>query len=44
MRFIPHDYQKAVAKHIVQYPGTGVFLGMGLGKTSIALMAILEEM
>ena len=44
MQFIPHDYQKAVAKHIVQYPGTGVFLGMGLGKTSIALMAILEEM
>lgn len=44
MQFVPHDYQKAVAKHIVQYPGTGVFLGMGLGKTSIALMAILEEM
>lgn len=44
LQFIPHDYQKAVAKHIVQYPGTGVFLGMGLGKTSIALMAILEEM
>lgn len=42
--FVPHAYQKAVAEHIVNHPGTGVFLGMGLGKTSIALMAILEEM
>nr|DAY77313.1 MAG TPA: hypothetical protein [Caudoviricetes sp.] len=24
-----HSYQKAVVRHIVDNPGTGVFLGMG---------------
>lgn len=44
MEFIPHKYQSEVVDHIVNHPATGVFLGMGLGKTAICLMAILKEM
>lgn len=44
MEFIPHPYQKKVIDHIVEHPRTGVFLGMGLGKTAICLSAILCEM
>lgn len=44
MHFIPHEYQRQVIRHIVEHPGAGIFLGMGLGKTSITLAAVLELM
>lgn len=44
MQFSPHEYQKYVIRHIVDHPGCGIFLGMGLGKTSITLAAIRELM
>lgn len=44
MQWIPHEYQKFVVQHIVEHPGCGIFLGMGLGKTSITLAAIRELM
>lgn len=44
MQFLPHDYQKFVIRHIVENPGCGIFLDMGLGKTSITLAAVQELM
>ena len=44
MQFSPHEYQKYVIRHIVEHPGCGIFLGMGLGKTSITLAAVQELM
>ena len=44
MQFSPHEYQKQVIRHIVEHPGCGIFLGMGLGKTSITLAAVRELM
>ena len=44
MQYHPHEYQKAVMRHIESREGSGVFLGMGLGKTSIVLAAIMHEM
>lgn len=43
MEFKPWPYQRAVIDFIHKNPGAGVFLDMGLGKTAIALQAILEE-
>lgn len=34
MKYVPHKYQEAVIEHILKNQGTGVYLGMGLGKTS----------
>lgn len=44
MEFHPHEYQKIVMRHIESHEGSGVFLGMGLGKTSIVLATIMREM
>lgn len=40
MRFIPHPYQRAIISRIVQQPRTGVWAGMGMGKTTACLTAI----
>ena len=42
MKYIPHDYQKFAAEHIVNNPVAALFLDMGLGKTVITLSAIQE--
>ena len=42
MEFHPHEYQKIVMRHIESHDGSGVFLGMGLGKTSIVLAVIMD--
>lgn len=39
MKFKPHAYQKRAISHILDHPEAGLFLGMGLGKTVIALTA-----
>lgn len=44
MKYIPHKYQEAVIEHILKNQGTGVYLGMGLGKTSTTLYAIFQTM
>lgn len=44
MQFSPHEYQRQVIRHIVGHHGCGIFLGMGLGKTSITLAAVRELM
>lgn len=44
MKYIPHKYQEAVIEHILKNAGIGVFLGMGLGKTSTTLSAIFQAM
>jgi hypothetical protein len=41
-RFIPHKYQQACIERVVNDMQVGLFLDMGLGKTAIALSAILE--
>jgi len=38
----PHDYQQHCINHILNNKSAGLFLDMGLGKTSITLSAILE--
>lgn len=40
MEFKPHEYQKYCIRYIVEHPLCAVFLDPGMGKTSIALMAI----
>ena len=42
MRFTAHEYQRQVIRHIIRHKGCGIFLGMGLGKTSITLAAVQE--
>ena len=42
MQFRAHEYQRQVVRHIIDHPGCGIFLGMGLGKTSITLAAVRE--
>ena len=42
MIYKPHDYQKYAIRWIVEHPVCGVFLDMGLGKTSITLTALQE--
>ena len=44
MKYVPHKYQEAVIEHILKNQGTGVYLGMGLGKTSTTLSAIFQAM
>lgn len=44
MEFIPHDYQEFTINKILAQPKCGLFLDMGLGKTSCTLTAINELM
>lgn len=40
MRFEPHEYQKRAIERLVQQSRTGLFMGMGLGKTVVTLTAV----
>lgn len=40
MKYQPHEYQKYAIDWIVSHPICGVFLDMGLGKTSVTLTAL----
>lgn len=40
INFIPHEYQKPVLDHILDSPRGGVWMGMGMGKTTAALSAL----
>lgn len=42
MKYEPHDYQKYASIYIEEHPIAGVFLDMGLGKTSITLTAVAD--
>ena len=42
MKFKPHTYQKQMIDYIESHPVSALFLDMGLGKTVIALTAILN--
>lgn len=42
MEYTPHEYQKHCINRIIDTPRLGLFLDMGLGKTSIVLSAIKE--
>lgn len=42
MKYTPHAYQVHTTEHILETPGAGVFLEMGLGKTVSTLTAINE--
>lgn len=42
MRYEPHEYQRRCINKMIKEPRLGLFLGMGLGKTSITLTAINE--
>lgn len=44
MKFIPHKYQEYTINRILEQPKCGLFLDMGLGKTSCTLTAINELM
>lgn len=44
MEFRPHDYQAFTINKILERPKCGLFLDMGLGKTSCTLTAIKELM
>ena len=40
MKFVPHEYQRFAIEKIIELPEAGLFMDMGLGKTSITLTAI----
>lgn len=42
MEYRPHDYQRHCINRIIDTPRLGLFLDMGLGKTSIVLSAVKE--
>lgn len=42
MEYKPHDYQRHCINRIIDTPRLGLFLDMGLGKTSIVLSAVKE--
>lgn len=42
MKYIAEPYQRHGTKHIQMYPGTGLFMEMGLGKTVCTLTAYIE--
>lgn len=44
MRYSPHEYQEYAIRFIEENPVAGIFLDMGMGKTSIVLTAILHLM
>ena len=42
MKYTPHKYQERAINHIIEHPYCGLFLDMGLGKTSITLTAFYQ--
>lgn len=40
MKFKPHGYQQYAIQHVIDVPGSALFLEMGLGKTVITLTAL----
>jgi SNF2 family DNA or RNA helicase len=40
MNYTPYEYQNYATRHIIDHPGCGLFLEMGLGKTVSTLTAI----
>lgn len=40
MKFKPHGYQEYAIQHVINVPGSALFLEMGLGKTVITLTAL----
>lgn len=44
MKYQPHDYQKECINFMHSRDNSGLYLDMGLGKTSIVLQAILDNM
>jgi SNF2 family DNA or RNA helicase len=44
MKFIPHGYQEFAIKFIKEHPVVACIMDMGLGKTAIALTAMLDLM
>ena len=42
MEYTPHEYQRHCINRIIDTPRLGLFLDMGLGKTSIVLSAVKE--
>ena len=44
MRYHPHEYQRKAIQWVLDKPKSGLFLPMGMGKTSVALSAINELM
>ena len=40
MRYHPHEYQRKAIQWILDKPRSGLFLPMGMGKTSVTLTAI----
>jgi SNF2 family DNA or RNA helicase len=44
MKYQPYEYQQHATRHIIDNPGSGLFLEMGLGKTVSTLTAIEQLM
>ena len=44
MKFTPHEYQRKAKDWIIEHPKSGLFLPMGMGKTSITLTALSDLM
>lgn len=42
MKYIPFEYQHFTKQFIIDHPEAGIFLDMGMGKTSITLTAVCE--
>ena len=42
MEFVPHAYQKEIARKMIELPAVGAFLQMGQGKTATTLMALKD--
>lgn len=42
MRYHPHEYQRKAIQWVLDKPKSGLFLPMGMGKTSVTLSAINE--
>ena len=42
MKYIPYEYQRFTKQFILDHPEAGIFLDMGMGKTSITLTAVNE--
>lgn len=42
MKFVPYPYQEAAIRWLLDRPASGLFLGMGMGKTVVTLTAINE--
>ena len=42
VKFVPYPYQEAAIRWVLDRPASGLFLGMGMGKTVVTLTAINE--